>query len=106
MPGNAMDGIAESIAAPAPPPQKLRFWQRLDVRLATLFAVVTVVAVVLVGVVVYERQKREVEDGIGTQLLNIARIGALLVDPRVHAQARAARREDSDAYARVQKALV
>src|SRR5206468_11998962 len=36
----------------------LRFWNRLSFRLAGLFALVTVLAVVLVGVVVYGRQKR------------------------------------------------
>src|SRR5438445_233014 len=81
----------------------LRFWNRLSFRLAGLFALVTVLAVVLVGVVVYGRQKREVEDAVGTQLLNIARIGSLLVDAQLHAQAVAA--PGSSAYARVQKTL-
>ncbi len=81
----------------------LRFWNRLSFRLAGLFALVTVLAVVLVGVVVYGRQKREVEDAVGTQLLNIARIGSLLVDAQLHAQAMAA--PGSSAYARVQKTL-
>jgi len=81
----------------------LRFWNRLSFRLAGLFALVTVLAVVLVGGVVYGRQKREVEDAVGTQLLNIARIGSLLVDARLHAQAVAA--PGSSAYTRVQKTL-
>lgn len=83
----------------------LRPWQRLGVRLAVLFALVTLLAVVLVGAVVYERQKREVEDAVGTQLLNIARIGALLVDPVLHADARASGRVDAPAYRRVQETL-
>src|SRR5213593_2832329 len=82
----------------------LRFWNRLSFRLAGLFAVVTVLAVVLVGVVVYGRQKREVEDAVGTQLLNIARIGSLLIDSRLHVQAEAGSGL-SDAYVRVQKSL-
>jgi len=73
------------------------------VRLAALFALVTLLAVVLVGVVVHERQKRELEDAVGTQLLNIARIGALLVDRRLHAEAEHSPREA--AYARVQAVL-
>src|SRR5439155_26773890 len=81
----------------------LRFWNRLSFRLAGLFALVTVLAVVLVGVVVYGRQKREVEDAVGAQLLNLARIGSLLVDAQLHAQAVAA--PGSSAYARVQKTL-
>ncbi len=82
----------------------LRLWNRLSFRLAGLFALVTVLAVVLVGVVVYGRQKREVEDAVGTQLLNIARIGSLLVDSRLHLQAEAGSGR-SDAYSRVQKTL-
>src|SRR5436189_142976 len=81
----------------------LRFWNRLSFRLAGLFALVTVLAVVLVGVVVYGRQKREVEDAVGTQLLNIALIGSLMVDARLHAQAVAAPR--ASAYTRVQTTL-
>src|SRR5262245_41456587 len=59
----------ESWAARRPRP-----WQRLSVRLAALFALVTVLAVGAVGLVTYERQQREVQDTVGTQLLNIARV--------------------------------
>src|SRR5262249_6747318 len=49
--------------APGPlPSHRLRPWRRLSVRLAALFALVTLLAVGLVGGLVYERQKREVED--------------------------------------------
>ena len=40
----------------------LRPWHRLSVRLAVLFASVTLVAVALVGLLVYEWQRREVEE--------------------------------------------
>ena len=93
-------------AAPLSPASgRLRPWQRLSVRLAALFAVVTLLAVGLVGGVVYERQKREVEDTVGTQLLNIARVGALLIDPTLHAEAARVRSADSPAYRRLQKTL-
>jgi sensor histidine kinase regulating citrate/malate metabolism len=69
--------------------------------MAALFALVTVLAVGLVGGVVYQRQKREVEDTVGTQLLNIARVAALLVDPGLHAEVQQTRRQDSEAYARI-----
>lgn len=98
---DSMDGGDGPLEGPAP---TLRFWNRLSFRLAGLFALITVLAVVLVGVVVYGRQKREVEDAVGTQLLNIARIGSLLIDSRLHAQAEAGPAR-SDAYARVQKTL-
>ena len=82
----------------------VKVWNRLSVRLAGLFALVTLLAVALVGGVVYGRQKREVEDAVGTQLLNIARIGALMVDPRLHGAAEAGG-ASSAAYADVQKVL-
>ncbi|MGH7335237.1 MAG: hypothetical protein ACREKS_21335, partial [Candidatus Rokuibacteriota bacterium] len=55
-----------------PSPLAPRPWQRLGVRLAALFAAVTLFAVGLVGFLMYERQKRELEDTLGVQLLNIA----------------------------------
>ncbi len=94
-------GASEKLTAPA-----LRPWQRLGVKLALAFALLALVTVGLVGALVYERQKREVEDTVGTQLLNIARTAVLLVDPAVHADAQAAMSRDSPAYARIKKALV
>ena len=70
---------APGAASPAEPKAAvLRPWQRLDVKLAAVFALLTLLTVGLVGALVHERQKREVEDTIGTQLLNIARVGGLL----------------------------
>ncbi|HEV8616571.1 MAG TPA: adenylate/guanylate cyclase domain-containing protein [Methylomirabilota bacterium] len=86
----------------APP---LPAWQRLAVRLATAFALVTLITVGLLGVVIHERQKREVEDTVGTQLLNISRTAVLLIDPAVHAEAQRTLRADSQAYRRIRKAL-
>jgi class 3 adenylate cyclase len=77
----------------------------LSVRLAALFAIVTLVAVGLVGGLVYQRQKREVEDTVGTQLLNIARVAALLVDPAVLAEAERTPSTTSAAYRRLQATL-
>ena len=59
----------------------------------------------LVGVVIRERHKRELEDTVGTQLLNIARTGALLVDPALHAEVTRTRTSRSDAYVRIREAL-
>ena len=83
----------------------LRPWQRLAVRLAAAFALLTLLTVVLVGVVIRERHKRELEDTVGTQLLNIARTGALLVDPALHAEVTRTRTSRSDAYVRIREAL-
>ena len=83
----------------------LRPWQRLGVKLAAVFALLALLTAGLVGVLVHERQKREVEDTVGTQLLNIARVSGLLVDPVLHAEVQRTRAMDSSAYARVRKAL-
>ncbi len=85
--------------------QRPRLWRRLSVRLAALFAIVTLLAVGLVGTFAYQRQKREVEDMVGTQLLNIARTAALLVDPAVHARLQRGSPADASAYAGVRERL-
>jgi class 3 adenylate cyclase len=59
----------------------------------------------LVGSLVHVRQKGEVEDTVGTQLLNIARTAGLLVDPALHAEVRRTLAKDSPAYARVRGRL-
>ena len=86
---------------PAPRP-----WQRLAVRLAALFAVVTLVAVGAVGLFTYQRQQREVQDTVGTQLLNISRVAGLLVDPTLHAQVQSSLDPSSPAYRELQKRLL
>ena len=85
----------------APPP--LRPWQRLSVRLAAFFAAVTFLAVGAVGAMTYTRQQREVEDSVGTQLLNIARVAAL--DPRLHVGVDASQSPDSAGYQQARRAL-
>jgi class 3 adenylate cyclase len=90
-------------AAPRVP--SLRPWERLSVRLALFFAAVTFLAVGAVGLLTYTRQQREVEDGVGTQLLNIARVAALQLDPRLHAEAAALRSPDSAAYRQLRPKL-
>jgi class 3 adenylate cyclase len=80
-------------------------WRRLAVRLAVAFAALTFLSVVIVGVLVRERQKRELEDAVGTQLLNIARVAVLLVDPAQHAEVERARDPDSPAHRRLRATL-
>jgi class 3 adenylate cyclase len=98
--------VAEPSPAPAPRSEvPLRPWQRLSVRLAAVFVAVTLLAVGLVGFLAHERQKREVEDTVGAQLMNIARTAVLLVDPAAHTWVQHNRRADADAYRRVHRAL-
>jgi len=61
--------------------------------------------VVIVGALVRERQKRELEDAVGTQLLNIARVAVLFVDPAQHAGLARAPQPDAPAYRRLRTAL-
>jgi class 3 adenylate cyclase len=85
---------------PALPP-----WRRLAVRLALAFALLTFLSVAIVGVLVRARQKRELEDAVGTQLLNIARVAVLLVDPAQHAAVERARSAQSPGYRHLRAAL-
>ncbi len=89
-----------SPARPALPP-----WRRLAVRLALGFATLTFLSVAIVGGLVRERQKRELEDAVGTQLLNIARVAVLLVDPAEHTRLARARSPDPAAYQRLRATL-
>ena len=99
-PGASLPAKAETAVSPP-----LRFWQRLSVRLAAFFAVVTLLAVGAVGALTYPRQQREVEDSVGTQLLNIARVAALKLDPRLHVEVDASRSAESAAYQTVRQTL-
>ena len=94
--------VKETFGAQFPP---LRPWQRLSVRVAGLFVVVTLLAVGLVGEVLYERQKRETEATLGALLLNIARTGAYLIDPDLHMVVQQTLTQDTSAYVRVRHAL-
>jgi len=66
---------------------------------------VTLLAVGLVGEVLYERQKRETEATLGALLLNIARTGAYLIDPAQHLTVQRTLTQDTSAYLQVRHAL-
>ena len=86
-------------------PRALRWWQRLEVRAAAVLGLLTLLTVGLVGVLVHERQKREVADTVGTQLLNIARISGLMVDPALHRELQRTAARNAVAYERVRRTL-
>ena len=88
------------------PALSLRPWQRLSVKLACLLAAVTLCAVAAVGGLTYKRHQRELEDTVGTQLLNIARVTALAVDPALHAQVQRGLDSRSPAYLRIKRELL
>ncbi len=88
------------------PALSLRPWQRLSVKLARLLTAVTVCAVAAVSGLTYKRHQRELEDTVGTQLLNIARVTALAVDPSLHAQVQRGLDPRSPAYLRIRRELL
>jgi class 3 adenylate cyclase len=82
-----------------------RPWQRLSVRFATLFALAALLVIGAVGFLAYQRQRHEVADTVGTQLLNIARVAVLLIDPDLHGEVQRTGTANSPAYLAIQKAL-
>lgn len=86
-------------------PHRPRSWQRLSFRVTLSFVAVTFLGIGLVGAFVYQTQKQELEATLGTLLLNIARTGALLVDPQLHAEVEATRSQETPAYRRLQDML-
>ncbi|MBI4639682.1 MAG: HAMP domain-containing protein [Candidatus Tectomicrobia bacterium] len=82
-----------------------RFWQRLSVRVSAFFVAVTLLGIGLVGLLIYQNQKQMLEETLGVLLLNIARTGALLIDPVLHAEIEATLIQESEAYQRVRTAL-
>ena len=97
--------MADETLESAPGP-RLHPWQRLSVRLALLLTAVTLLAVGAVGGITYQRHQRELADTVGTQLLNIARVTALAVDPSLHAQVQRAPDPRSQPYLRIKRELV
>ena len=81
------------------------FWQRFGVRIAASFVAITLLGISLVGFMIYQDQKRGLEETLATLLLNIARTGALLIDPVLHAEVEETLTQDSEAYQRVRAAL-
>lgn len=65
---------------------------------------VTFLAIGAVGTLIYQHQKRDLQPTLGTLSLNIARTGALLVDPALHAEVQRTLSQDSDADVHVRTA--
>jgi len=84
---------------------RLRPWQRLGFRVATLFVAVTLLAVGLVGVLVFEHQKRQLQETLRGLLVRIASTGALLIDPALHREVERTLTRDSDAYRTIRAML-
>ncbi len=84
---------------------RLPVWRRLAWRLSASFLLLTAIAILLSGFLQYQSQEQELRETLGSLLLNIARTGALLVNPQLHAQVEATLTQDSDAYRSIRAAL-
>ena len=102
----------------------LRFWQHLSTRMVAAFVLVTLFAIGLAaGIMVYglanvpllgrletvrdvQGMSRLLEEVVSAKLLNLTRAGVLLIDPVAQGEAQRLPDPDSEAYQRVQAALV
>ena len=84
---------------------RLPIWRRLAWRLGASFLLLTAIGILLSGYLQYRTQEQELRETLGSLLLNIARTGALLVDPQLHAQIESTLTQKSDAYRSVRAAL-
>ena len=84
---------------------RLPVWRRLGWRLGGSFLFLTAIGILLSGFLQYRAQDQWLRQSLGSLLLNIARTGALLVDPERHAAVEATLTQDSEAYRRLRAAL-
>jgi len=84
---------------------RLPFWRQLSWRLGISFLLLTALGILLSGLLQYRAQEQELRDTLGSLLLNIARTGALLVDPQLHAEVEATLTQNTEAYREVRAAL-
>jgi putative nucleotidyltransferase with HDIG domain len=85
--------------------RRLPVWRRLSWRLGAAFVAVTAMAILVGGGLQYRAQAAGIRDSLGALLLNIARTGALMVDPALHLEVQLTRSTDSDAYRYLRKTL-
>jgi HAMP domain-containing protein len=89
----------------APRKARLPIWRRLGWRLGASLVLLTALGILLSGVLHYRAQDRSLRQSLGSLLLGIARTGALLVDPDLHAEVEATLTQDTDAYRRLRARL-
>jgi HAMP domain-containing protein len=84
---------------------RLPVWRQLSWRLSTSFLLLTAIGILLSGFLQYRVQNQYLRQSLGTMLLNIARTGALFVEPPLHAEVEATLSRDTDAYRRLHATL-
>jgi ribonuclease P protein subunit RPR2 len=87
------------------PKARLPVWRRIAWRLGASFLLLTALGILLSGFFQYRAQDQALRQSLGALLLNIARTGALLVDPQLHAEVEATLTQDADAYRRLRATL-
>ena len=85
--------------------RRLPLWRRLSWRLGAACVAVTAVAILVGGGLQYRAQAAGIRESLGALLLNIARTGALLIDPALHLEVQLTRTADSEAYRYLRKML-
>ena len=78
---------------------RLPIWRRLGWRLTATVLLLTALGILVSGLLQYRAQDRWLRDSLGSQLLNIARTGSLLVDGDRHERVVRAGRNDTPEYA-------
>jgi class 3 adenylate cyclase len=117
-------GIPSTLGAAAMTQRPLRFWQRLSTRMVAAFVLVTLFAIGLAAFVMVhgladvpllgrleavrdvQGVSRLLEEVVSAKLLNLTRVGVLLIDPMAQAEAQRTPDPDSEAHRRVRAALV
>lgn len=84
---------------------RLPIWRRLGWRLGASFLLLTALGIMVSGFLQYRAQDQWLRISLGSLLLNVARTGALLVDPALHAEVETTQSQDSEAYRRLRAAL-
>lgn len=84
---------------------RLPIWRRLGWRLGAGFLLLTALGIMVSGFLQYRAQDAWLRRSLGSLLLNIARTGALLVEPALHAEVEATRDPETEAYRRLRTAL-
>ncbi len=94
-----------SHAAGTPMKPRLPLWRRLGWRVGASFLLLTALGILLSGLLQYRAQEAWLRQSLGSLLLNVARTGALQVDPTLHREVESARSQDPDAYRRLRAML-
>lgn len=84
---------------------RLPIRRRLSWRLGASFLLMTALGILLSGFLQYRAQDQWLKRSLGSLLVNIARTGALLVEPTLHAEVESTLRQDSAAYRHLRAAL-